>query len=384
MPTAAITIKLLLAGSILASIAYYVLSSFAAFSFFSEPEDHHSFNHLPVTVMIPLCGADTGAYENYASFCCQDYPGYQIVFGVRDDHDPSVPIVRKLITDFPGTDIDLLISKETIGSNLKVSNLQNMLGRARHELLVLVDSDIRVGSDYLRSVVPPLLDDQVGLVTCPYRAARADNIAAVLEAIGITAEFQPGVFVARLLGGIGFAMGATMATTKAKLSYIGGFQAIADYLADDFQLGNLISKAGYAVRLSHYVVQTVLEPVGFFGMIKHQIRWARGIRVCRPMGYLGLVLTYGTVLGLLGVIVDHGSGRSVLLLGLTLAVRLVTGWLIGVHWLGDRVLRKHIWLIPVRDVVSFLIWCLSLAGRRVEWRGRLFQIGHGGKIVPAR
>jgi ceramide glucosyltransferase len=384
MPTFAIAIKLLLAGSILAAIAYYVVSIFAAFHFFSEPEDHQSCDLLPVTVIIPLCGVDAGAYENYASFCRQDYPEYQIVFGVRDPHDPSVPIVRKLITDFPGRDIELLISRETIGENLKVSNLQNMLGRARHELLVIADSDIRVGSDYLRSIVPPLLGEQVGLVTCPYRAAKAENPAAVLEAIGITAEFQPGVLVARVLGGIRFAMGATMAITKAKLQSIGGFQAIADYLADDFQLGNLISEAGYEVHLSHYVVQTVLEPAGFFGMIKHQIRWARGIRVCRPMGYLGLVLTYGTVLALLGVIADHGSGRSVLLLSLTVAVRLLMAWIIGVHWLGDGILRKHIWLIPVRDVLSFLIWCLSLAGTRVEWRGGVFQIGHGGKIMPAR
>jgi ceramide glucosyltransferase len=229
-----------------------------------------------------------------------------------------------------------------------------------------------------------LLDEQVGLVTCPYRAAKADTLAAVLEAIGITAEFQPGVFVARFLGEIRFAMGATMATTKAKLLSIGGFQAVADYLADDFQLGNLISKAGYEVRLSHYVVQTVLEPIGFFAMVKHQIRWARGIRVCRLMGYLGLVLTYGTVLALLGVIADHVSGRSVLLLSLTVAVRLLMAWMIGVRWLNDGILRKHIWLIPVRDVLSFLIWCLSLAGRRVEWRGGIFQLGHGGKIIPAR
>ena len=212
MPLFATAIKLLLVGFVLAALAYYLLSIFAAFRFFSETEVGQSCDLLPVTIMIPLCGDDAGAYENYASFCRQDYPEYQIVFGVRDSQDSSVPIIRNLITDFPGRDVELVICRDTIGENFKVSNLQNMLVRAKHEQIVIVDSDIRVGRDYLRSIVPPLCDEQVGLVTCLYRAAGAPNTAAIFEAIGITAEFQPGVLVARLLEGIRFGMGATMAT----------------------------------------------------------------------------------------------------------------------------------------------------------------------------
>ncbi len=196
----------------------------------------------------------------------------------------------------------------------------------------------------------------------------------------MTAEFAPGVLSAWLLEGVRFALGATMATTKTKLGAVGGFQAIADYLADDFMLGNLISKAGYEVHLSDYAVETVQAPVGFLGMIKHQLRWARSTRKSRPIGYLGLILTYGTALSLLNIVANHASTFSVLLFALALVVRLTMAWLIGVHWLGDKILKKHFWLVPVKDILSFLIWCLSLVGRKVEWRGRVFELVDDGKI----
>lgn len=382
MPTVAAAIKLGVIAFTLAAIAYYVICLYAATKFFSRSPVNRSSGLLPVTILIPLYGADFEAYDNYASFCRQDYPEYQIVFGVRDSRDPSIPIVRQLIADFPDRDIELVICADTMGKNPKVSNLQNMLAWAKHEQIVIVDSDIRVGEDYLRHIIPPLGDERVGLVTCLYRAAKAPNWASRLEAIGITAEFAPGVLVARQLEGMAFALGATMATTRRKLESIGGLHAIADYLSDDFMLGNLMSKAGYQVRLSRYVVQTVLAPVSFFSMMKHQIRWARGTRICRPMGYLGLILTYGTALALLNVILDRGSMLSLLLLSSTLAVRLTMGWRVGVRWLGDDILRKYIWLLPVRDILSFLIWCVSLVGKKVEWRGEIFEILEDGRVVP--
>jgi len=380
----ATAIKLALVACTLAANAFYLLSIIAGLRFFSTREPNEDSNLAPATIMIPLHGADFKAYQNYAGFCRQDYPEYQIVFGVRDPGDSSIPIVQKLIEDFPERDIALVVSDKTIGQNLKVSNLQNMLERVKHERIVIVDSDIRVGREYLRRVLAPLADERVGLVTCLYRAAEAPDFGAQLEAVGITAEFAPGVLMAWMLEGVKFALGSTMATTRARLEAIGGFHALADYLADDFMLGNLIERSGYEVRLSNLVVETAMQPVGLAGMLRHQLRWARSTRISRPMGYLGLILTYGTALALLTIAVDLGSSLSLLLLAATLVVRLAMGWLIGVYWLQDKILKKYFWLLPVRDVLSFLIWCSSWVGRRVEWRGKLFEVKRDGKMIRVR
>jgi len=376
-----IAIQVILIGCTLAANAYYLLSIIAGFRFFSRSRDSEPAELLPVSIMIPLHGADFKAYQNYAELCRQDYPEYQIVFGVRDSRDSSVPIVKKLISDFPDRDIALVISDKTIGQNLKVSNLENMLARVKHEQIVIVDSDIRVGRDYLRKVLAPLSDPRVGLVTCLYRAAETPDFASKLEAVGITAEFAAGVLMAWMLEGVKFALGLTIATTRTRLEAIGGFHALADYLADDFMLGKLIERDGYEVRLSHHVIETVMQAAGFRGMMRHQMRWARSTRISRPMGYLGLILTYGTALALLNVAVDRASTFSLMLLAATLVIRLTMGWMIGVHWLGDRILKRYFCLVPVRDLLSFLIWCLSWVGKRVEWRGRLFEVARDGKMI---
>ena len=381
MPTIATAFELALVVCTLAANAYFLLSIIAGFRFFSRPKTREPVELLPVTIMIPLHGADFKAYQNYARFCRQDYPEYQIVFGVRDSGDSSIPIVHKLIEDFCDRDIALVVSDKTIGQNLKVSNLQNMLERVKHQRIVIVDSDVRVSSNYLRKVLAPLSDERVGLVTCLYRAAEPPDFAAKLEAVGITSEFTPGVLTAWMLEGVKFALGSTMATTRTRLEAIGGFRAVADYLADDFKLGNLIEKDGFEVRLSRHVVETAMQPAGLAGMMRHQMRWARSTRISRPLGYLGLILTHGTALALLNVIVDRGSVLSLSLLTATLVIRLTMGWLIGVHWLGDNVLKKYFWLVPVRDLLSFSIWCLSWVGKRVEWRGRWFKVQRDGKMV---
>lgn len=376
-----LAIKLILIICTVAANAYYLLSIIAARKFFSSPADRESDEKHPVSIMIPLHGADFEAYENYARFCLLDYPEFQIVFGVRNANDTSVPIVRKLMTDFPDRDIALVISDQTIGQNLKISNLQNMLARVKHEQIVIVDSDIRVERDYLRKILAPLSDPRIGLVTCLYRAAKTSDFGAKLEAVGITGEFASGVLMAWMLEGVKFALGSTMATTRERLAAIGGFPVLADYLADDFMLGNLIASDGYEVKLSQYVVETAMSPIGFWGMMRHQIRWARSTRISRPLGYLGLILTYGTALALLLVAVDGGSIFSLVLLAITLVIRLSMAWLIGVKWLGDGQLRKYFWLVPVRDLLSFLIWCISWVGRRVEWRGRKYEVARDGTMI---
>jgi ceramide glucosyltransferase len=377
-------LQLFLSSLTVAAVCYYFVAIFAAVHFFASPRHKAATqgDSLPVTIMIPLCGADFDAYTNFASFCRQDYSEFQIVFGVRDEDDTAIPVVHQLMGDFPARDIELVISAASIGENRKVSNLHNMLARVKHQQIVIVDSDIRVAPDFLRSTIPLLEEEDVGLVTCFYRAARALNWAARLEAVEITAEFQPSVIVAHMLEGMTFALGAAMITTREKLERIGGFPAISGYLADDYMLGNLFAQAGYRVVLAPYVVETVLGRVGLLPMLKHQLRWARVKRVCRPWGYLGLVLTYGTPLALLNVLAAHGSAQSLVLLAVTLAMRLLMGWFVGVRCLGDAVLRRHFWLLPVRDIFSFLIWFLSLVGRKIEWRGQHFEIADGGTMVP--
>jgi len=374
-------IKLVLAACILAANAYYLLSIIAGYRFFSQSENENDGELEPATILIPLHGADFKAYDNYAELCRQDYPEYQIIFGVRDSTDSSIPIVQKLIEDFPNRDIALVVSDKVIGQNLKISNLQNMLALAKHERIVILDSDIRVSRDYLRRVLAPLSDARVGLVTCLYRAREAPDFGAKLEAVGITGEFAAGVLMAWMLEGVKFALGSTMATTRARLEAIGGFPALADYLADDFMLGNLIDADGYEVRLSRHVVETAMPPIGFRGTVRHQMRWARSTRISRPAGYFGLILTHGTALALLNVLLTLASVFGLGMLAITLVLRLTMAWMIGVHWLDDRILKKHLWLVPVRDVLSFTIWCVSWAGNTVEWRGRIFKVKRDGRMV---
>ncbi len=324
-------VRLLLVSATCAACAFYVFALVAAVRFFRGKTAVASSMRVPVSLLIPLHGAEVGAYENYAALCCQDYPDYQLVFGVGDPCDTAIPVVHQLMMDFAERDIALVVGPGMLGTNPKVSNLHNMLRCVKYEQIVMIDSDIRVGGDYLSTIVSLLNEARVGLVTCLYKAADAPDWAATLEALGITAEFVPGVLAAWLLEGMTFALGATMATTQTVLQTIGGFPAIGNHLADDFMLGHLIAQAGYEVRL----------------------------------------------------VASHGATPSLLLLGTTLSLRLAMAWLIGVQGLHDRVLQKYIWLLPLRDLVGFGMWCLGLVGKHVEWRGQVFEIVDDGKIVKA-
>ncbi|HAA03015.1 MAG TPA: glycosyl transferase [Syntrophobacteraceae bacterium] len=377
-------LTLTLLFSCLAGIAaiYHLFCIYLVRRYFRTVPSMVGDEYPPATILIPLCGIDFDAYGNYAVFCRQEYPQFQLIFGVQDEQDPSIAVVRRLMADFPESDIRLVVNANTLGENRKVGNLHNMLAEARYDSIVIVDSDIRAGRDFLRSTVPHLNDPQVGLVTCFYRAAQADNWVSRLEAIEITAEFLPGVVVAREMEGMTFALGAAMVTSRERLRDIGGLEAIADHLADDYMLGHLIYKAGYEVRLVPYVVETVLGPMGFVPMLVHQIRWARVKRVCRPGGYLGLIVTYGTAFALLSAIVSQAAPASLALLAMVVGIRLLVGWLVGYRCFGDEIVKRYLWLIPVRDLVSFLIWCVSLIGRTIEWRGRTFDIGADGRMIP--
>jgi ceramide glucosyltransferase len=367
----------------MASICYYLACIFAARRFFSRPPVGKPSPLPPASIMIPLYSKDFEAYENYVSFCLQNYADYQIIFGVQDEDDSSIPVIQRLIAEFPAKDITLVIDAGVIGQNPKVNNLNNMLKAAKHEVIVLVDSDIRVVADYLTSVVSELAEERVGLVTCLYRAGKAPNFGAKLVALGITGEFAPGVLVAWFLEGLSFALGATIATTRKHLQGIGGFEAIADYLADDFMLGKLVSQAGYDVRLSSHIVEIVLPPTTLRSMMQHQVRWARTIKASRPWGYFGSIVTHGVLFAMLLALASQGSALGLAILAMTLFTRVVMNYTVAIQRLDDHLLRQNFWLAPLRDLLGFLFWCLGQMGKTVEWRGRTFKLIEDGKMVAS-
>ncbi len=334
-----------------------------------------------VSILIPLCGADFRAYDNYASVCRQDYSEFELVFGVPDPEDSALAVVAKLQADFPKVPIRLVTSAGEIGPNPKVNTLNNMLPQAGHEILLMLDSDIRVEPGFLRAISDEL-PSEGGLVTCLYRAGEAPGTPSKLEAVGISSEFAPGVLVAQMAGGISFAFGAAIAVTKKTLETAGGFKAIAPYLADDYMLGKLVQKAGLPVRLSGCIVETVLSRLTLSGLIRHQIKWARCIRACAPWGHTGSVIMYGTALSFLYFIASGFSGFGLSIFACVGALRLWAAWMIGVRRLGDKILRQNLLLVPLRDFLGLFIWSAALLGKRVEWRGRVFQLEEGGRIKP--
>jgi ceramide glucosyltransferase len=379
-------VRLALLICVVAACVYYGVALVAGLLWFVDRRQQRALDAQytpPATIFKPVRGADAQAYENFASFCRQDYPVYQIIFGVQDERDPVIPIIEKLCCDLPACDIELVISPNEIGYNRKVSNLQNMLSRAKHDVLLIADSDIRVGPDYLRRVVAPLQQPNVGMITCLYRGTNATTVAGLLENIGISSTFGPEVCSARALEGIKFALGSTIALRREVLEKIGGFPAVADYLADDFLLGNYTAAAGYEVVLSDYVVEHVAGPETLLTMLKHQLRWGRSTRISRPWGYRGLILTYGTATALLALLAWQGGAFAWWLLAATLFIRALPAFVVGVIGLQDYALAKWFWLVPVRDLLTFGIWIVSFVGDEIHWRGTNFRVLPGGKLVRA-
>ncbi len=375
-----------------AAIVYYVISFVAGLLWFADRRRQRALGldyTPPATIFKPVRGADADAYENFASFIRQDYPEYQIVFGLREESDPATPIIRRLIAEFPERDVELVISSGQFGHNAKVSNLQNMYAKAKHDVLLIADSDIRVSPDYLRRVVAPLrpqadppVGPQVGMVTCLYRGANAKTFAGLLENIGVSSTFAPDVCSARALQGVKFAFGSTIAMRRETLERMGGFPALADYLADDFLLGSHAAKEGLEVVLSDCVVEHVSAPDTFAAMLRHQLRWARTVRVSRPWGYRGMIMTHGVATALMATLAWGFSGFALWLLAATILARFLPLFVVGVYGLKDRALARYFWLAPIRDLIAFGVWGAGLVGDEIEWRGMKFRVTPGGKLAP--
>lgn len=363
----------------LSAIIYYCYSIYAALDFFADRQEFNLDFQPPITIFKPLCGLESELYNNLASFCQQDYPEYQIIFSVRSAEDPIIKIVKDICQNFPNLDIDLVINERTIGINPKVSNLANAAEVAKHSFWLIADSDIRVRSDYLKQVIQPMHDDKVGVVTCLYSSV-SQGWLATFEALNISTQFHPRVLTAKKIEGIKFAFGSTILIRKTVLEEIGGFAAIANYLADDYRLGNLPAQKGYKVILSNYVVEHFLADVTIREFIDRQVRWAKCVRVERFWGYLGLLFTEGTTMSLLFLILSKGSNFAWIILIITWSLRLLMASIVGAIKLKDFVAQKAFWLIPLRDLVGFMIWCYGLIGNKIEWRGQKFRLSKGGQL----
>ena len=365
-----------------APLVYYLLATLVALRFFKRERARVLPDYAPpLSILKPVRGVDFGTYENFASFCRQDYPDYEILFAVNDETDPAVPVIRRIIADFPDRRIRSLVGAEHLGANRKVNKLARLASEARHEVLVLTDGDVRVGPNFLREVVGPLADRKTGAVTCFYRGIAEKNLGAEIEAVGASSDFFAGVLMAGWTEGISFALGASIATTKQWLGKMGGFEAVAGTLADDYELGHRIAKAGGEVVLSREPVWTMYPAQTLRGFWDHQVRWARTVRLCRPLSYVGLLFTQGLPWALLAALVAPVKWIAGVYLIAYLILRFAMAWTVGIWGVGDEVLRRKIWLVPLRDAIHFVVWLASFGSNRIRW-GNIDYVIRRGQMVP--
>jgi ceramide glucosyltransferase len=367
----------------LASFAYYVVAIVAALRFFGRPDAASIPEGFtpPISILKPIYGLDRETYENYASLCVQDYPDYEILFCVGDDQDPAIPTIEQLARDFPQRRIHLLIGSDPLGVSDKVNKLCRMAREARHEILAVSDSDVRVAPEYLRAIAAPFRDPAVGAVTCLYRGLTDGSLAANLEAIGNSTDFTAGVLVAWMFAPVNFTLGATMATTKERLAEIGGFESLVDHFSDDYELGNRIAARGHRVELSTFPVSIVYPHQTLADAFRHQLRWNVSIRFSRPAGHLGLLFTQALPLALLAAIFAPSAAWAISLLVGYLLLRGVSAWVVGMYGMRDPGVSKHMELLPLRDAFAFIVWLASFFPQRIHWRGRQFYV-RNKRLVP--
>jgi ceramide glucosyltransferase len=367
---------------------YYWIALFSIWKFFGRSVPRGVANRSadkpgyapPVSILKPIRGLDPGAYENFASFCRQDYPDYEIVFCVGEE-DPAVPILETLAHDFPERTIRVLFGSGGAGSNDKVIKLARLVSEAQHEVVVISDSDVRVTPDYLRKVVAPLADSKVGAVTCFYVAAEDKNFTDSLQSIGMFSDFYVGIIVAWQLEGVKFALGPTIATTRERLAGFGGYEAIKNRPADDLLVGRLISEQGYEVELLPYTILTVADYSSLPDLFHKRLRWIVVMRHLRPWGHFGLIFTLGLPWCLVAIAIRSTIGVALGYLGAYLAMRVAMTCMVGGWGLKQDALWKKLALIPVWDALAFCIWLTSFSRNSIRWRNVEYYI-LDGKLVP--
>jgi ceramide glucosyltransferase len=370
---------LVLACSAIASI-YQLLQIVAARRFLRAVRRPSTGHTPPLTVLKPLKGPGVELAANLETFCRQDYPEYQLVFGVEDASDPAVEIVRALMRRFPDRDITLSVGSEE-GANRKVASLVHMMRHARHDVLVLSDADIRVRPDYLRTLAAPLADPAVGLTTCLYRGRATIGLPSLIELLFINTDFLPMVLMAQWVQRFRYAYGASTAFRREALAGIGGFDALRDHLADDYVLGNRIADAGWRLLLLPYVVETVLDSRTLGDVWRHQLRWARTYRACQPFGWFVSLVVHTMLWGVLALLATGGSTAGWIALLAAIVTR-VGSLRVILGTLGDTETVRDLWLVPLKDLAYSAVWMTSWLGRDVVWSGQRLRVLADGRMLP--
>jgi len=362
-----------------AGMGYFLAALVAALLFVRERRRPLAAFTPGVSVLKSLKGVDPGMMDAFRSHCKQNYGGkYELLFGVASLEGPEALAVTRLQLEFPEIEIKLSKCPEQLGTNGKVSTLIQLAEHARYEYLLINDSDISVGPHYLEQVMAGFAAPEVGMVTALYRGRAHGTVASQFEALGIATDFQPSVLLSRLLeGGLRYGLGSTLAVRREALEKAGGLQGLVDQLADDYEMGARISKAGYRVVLSAAVVETAVPAYDWRGYVDHQLRWLRTVRDARPGGYAGLVVTYGIAWALMNVIASGVSPLSLWLLGLSLFLRLGLAMTVGAEVLSDHQMLPSLWLLPLRDFFGLGFWAWSFASDTVVWRGERFTLKDG-------
>lgn len=365
---------------------YYLLAIYSTLKFFAgRPKgvaQKSSFTP-PVSNLKPVRGLDPEAYENFASFCRQDYPEYELLFCVHDENDAAVPVLEQLMRDFPECKIRILYGSGRTAINDKVSKLVRLASEAQHEVLVINDSDVRVKPGYFRTVVAPLQDPKIGGVTCMYVSVHDATMTQKLQSIGMISDFFPGVMVAWLLDGVKFAFGQTIVTTRTLLRGFGGFEALESRPADDLLTGRLIAEQGVRVEMLPYTVETVADYSSMSGLLIKRLRWMTVMRHMRPWGHLGLIFTHGLAWVLLTVAVHPTWRVTLFYLGTYVLLRLAMTILVGKWGLHEKGLWQKLPLFVAWDFTAFFIWLASFVRRSIRWRGVNYFV-RAGMLVPGR
>jgi ceramide glucosyltransferase len=364
-------------------LAFYLFGAWAAWRFFRNARRYRrQANPVtpPISILKPIRGLDRGAYENFASFCRQDYPEYELLFAVSEANDPAVPVIEKLIADFPNRAIRLIVDSTRKGANDKVGKLCRLVQDSVHPLLVITDSDVRVPPDYLRTLASILADPEVGAVTALYRAIEAPSLGAVMDTMGAL-SFANSALVARSLEGLKFTMGSTAAISRERLAEIGGFGPLLDVHSDDYELGRRVAARGYRVELAPEPVDMEFPSESLRDYLRHELRWLIGLKHIRAGGHFGLLMTQGIAWSTLAAVLASSGAARAGWLGAYLGVRLASGYVVGVWGLRDPVVRRNWWLLPLHDLFAFWSWIVSFCVNRIEWRGLPFRL-EKGRMVP--
>jgi len=365
---------------------YYLLALYSTAHFLADAKgrgkDHGNFTP-PLSCLKPIKGLDVDAYENYASFCRQDYPQYEIVFCVDQD-DPALPVLEKLIRDFPERDIRLLFGSGRDAINDKVARLVRLTTEAKYDLFVITDGDVRVRPDYLRNVAAPFRDPKVGAATCLYVSTQEKSFLEELQSISMISDFFAGIIVAWQLDGVKFTLSQSILTTRKNIEGFGGYQRIEDRPADDLYIGRLAAEQGFEVRLLPYVVQSVADFQTLREFLYKRVRWMTVMRLMRPWGHMGLIFTWGLPWALLAIAVHPTLTVAAAYLGTYFALRIAMTWLIGVGAMKQKGLWKKMPLIPLWDAFAFFIWLISFGRKTIRWRGIDYFLREGRLVAVSQ